>query len=716
MSNRCILLLGALLYSGAAAAHEETLPEIIVPGHVQEALTHTVKVTPDMQGLTAPDAAALIRSLPGADYNDNGPLSGQTQYRGMYGPRMNVRLDGMHINSGGPNWMDPPLHYIPMVLLDSLEMTRGIAPVSQGPGIGGDIEATYLSSHYTDSDDYSSSGRITLGGHSVDGGYDVGGILAIANDRRRLHLLGSRERGHNRDAGGGDIADTGYRRSFIGAGLGLRLARQDLALDYRRSMTGASGNPVLPLDIEFLNTDLLQLRQSGDIGGFDLQTRLGYTHVAHRMTNYRLRPAPDFSSLPLPPFIGSDRRYVNAGSSGLGYSLQAGHDLAGGRLTLGVDGHLDKNSASVHDPDVAPFFITNYNAARSNTYGVFAQWQAAVAARIKLELGLRYDRVEMNSGVVDAQPANLPMAAMPGTPPYAVRMLRDRFNAADRSRSDNNLDWVARINIVAGPATVIELGLARKTRSPSYIERYSWIPLEVNAGLGDGNNYVGAINLRPEVSHQAELGVEWQGDSASFTPRLFYRRVHDYIQGVPVTDMLVRAVSANAGSDPAPLQFANVDAELYGADALFGLRLGRDWRLNGSVSYTRGRRTDVHDDLYRISPLHGRLALQYRSGNWSATVEGVAYAGQHHVSRVITGNSAVGDSHAIPGYAVVNLHGDYAVIGGRLLLRAGVENLFDRDYTDPLSGFNRVPGGAVPVGERLHGAGRNVYAGLTWKW
>ena len=48
-----------------------------------------------------------------------------------------------------------------------------------------------------------------------------------------------------------------------------------------------------------------------------------------------------------------------------------------------------------------------------------------------------------------------------------------------------------------------------KTRAPSYIERYLWIPLNVNAGLGDGNNYIGNIDLDPEWSNQFELGLDW---------------------------------------------------------------------------------------------------------------------------------------------------------------------------------------------------------------
>ncbi|HBU61039.1 MAG TPA: TonB-dependent receptor, partial [Oceanicaulis sp.] len=67
----------------------------------------------DLAPATAPDAAGLAARLPGAALIDNGALSGQVQYRGLYGSRVAVRLDGQAFHSGGPNLMDPPLHYAP---------------------------------------------------------------------------------------------------------------------------------------------------------------------------------------------------------------------------------------------------------------------------------------------------------------------------------------------------------------------------------------------------------------------------------------------------------------------------------------------------------------------------------------------------------------------------------------------------------------------------
>lgn len=167
-----------------------------------------------------------------------------------------------------------------------------------------------------------------------------------------------------------------------------------------------------------------------------------------------------------------------------------------------------------------------------------------------------------------------------GTPPRAVFMLREGVNVADRRHSDNNLNWVLKGRYQATDNLVVELGFAQKMRSPIYQERYLWIPLQANAGIGDGNNYVGNPGLDPEQSRQIELGFDWVLGDFYFSPRFFHRNVHDYIQGIAATNMAVIGISANANGDPTPLIFANTEAEFSGIELTFGTRINSNWRVD----------------------------------------------------------------------------------------------------------------------------------------
>ncbi|MBL4544406.1 MAG: TonB-dependent receptor [Oceanicaulis sp.] len=166
-------------------------------------------------------------------------------------------------------------------------------------------------------------------------------------------------------------------------------------------------------------------------------------------------------------------------------------------------------------------------------------------------------------------------------------------------------------------------------------------------------------------------------------------------------------VSAMNG-DPTPLRFSNVDARLYGIDADFGLVLTPSWRLDGVLTYVRGERDDVDDDLYRITPASLRLSATYEQAVWSATVETLMVAEQDKVS-------AENSELETPGHVVLNAYGRWAV-NDRVSLSAGVENILDQPYRDHLAGYNRNSGLGVPVGERLPGAGAGVWLRLNTRF
>ncbi len=697
----------------AAAANAQQIPEITVFDRAQGDDRYDVT---DAITFTGADPTMLLNGVPGAAANNNGPLSLQAQYRGMFGPRVNVSIDGLGVVSGGPNWMDPPLHYMPAGLVDSMVMQRGIAPVVAGSSIGGTVQARTVRSEFNGEDEFHLHGRVGAGGATANDSTELSGIIAIANDRHRLHLLGAMEDGDDAESGRGTISATSYERDTVGLGYGLRLSGNDfVAVDYMRTDTGNSGNPVLPLDIEFFETDRFTLSGEFSPGAVTLRARVRVIDIDHRMNNFELRDAPDFSQLTLPPFQGEDRRFVDATASGVTWRLAALMEAAGGTLTVGTDGGVESHDAQVGDPDVAPFFITNFNDAESTTTALFAQWEGLVAPRVGIEAGVRYARVAMEADAVDAQPAQLVDMGMfgPGTPPFAVWTLRNRFNDGLRSATDNNLDLVFKADYEVATELTMGFGLARKVRSPSYIERFLWIPLEINSGLGDLNNYVGDVGLSPEVSYEAEFGLAWESDRAYASPRVFLRRVDDFIQGVATTDMPVVAVSGNANGDPTPLQFANVDAQFYGVDLAFGMRFSDQWRLDGTLSYVRGERRDVTDDLFRIMPLNGQLRLAWERANWSLGLDMTAAATQERISEVIVGNEPRSDNDAVPGYAVFGLSGRWQGPSG-LSVMGGVDNLLDHFYASAASGFNRVGGGAAGLGDRLPALGRNGWLRVQW--
>lgn len=682
-----ILLIGLFTITQSAYASHDDMEELLVSAKKDTRefeLTDTVDI--------GADSGKLLRRAPGANLNSNGPLTGIAQYRGMYGSRISTHVDGAVLSAGGPNWMDPPLSYAPAAMLESLLVYRGIAPVSAGQEtIGGAINATTWSGDFTDGG-MEITGRVRGGVESISEGYLLSGGVVVANSQHRLKLSGFRETGNDAEFHDDKVLPTEYERQRFDIGYGFRFKDHTLQLDYGRNDTGDSGTPALPMDIQYIDSDLFRLRYDFHGNQYAVNARLYYSDIDHGMSNFHLRQAPANRAL--------WRRNIASGEN-IGFSLMA--DIQGWKF--GIDGHDEKHNSNIDNPNNALFFVDNFNNAKRQITGVFAERQQTLGDDYLLELGLRYNNVAMDADVVNDTPAIL-------IPP--ATLLRDRFNAADRSFTDHNIDWVAKLYYQATSAMRLYSGLSRKSRSPSYQERYLWLPLEATAGLADMRTYTGNLEIEKEIAHELELGFDWSHKTLSFSPRIFYRDVNNYIQGTASTDMsavmFVNMMNAmNATNNAGPLQFNNVDATLYGFDADWRFSINDQWSVDGVLSYVRGKREDINDNLYRISPLNTLVALHYNSVNWGASLETRLYDSQNKVS-------ASNSEQATDAYALLNLQA-YWNVAATIKLGLSIENITDEDYNDHLGGYNRVRGNPdIAVGSRLPGYGRNFSARIDYHW
>lgn len=644
-------------------------------------------VEPPQQIALPADAAAIAARTPGGALVGNGALSGQLSYRGLTGQRVLGRVNGQRFATGGPNAMDPPLHYAPSILVEAIEVARGVAPVAQGPSLAGAVNAQLVQAHYTGSSEVTAQARFASQYRTVDDSYALGGLVALSTNQWRVGVIASREQGDDYEFPGGTAVGTSYERNLYGIHAGYRLGEGEVWAEYRRSETDPSGNPPFAMDIIYFDTDFVQGGYRGELSdNVHLDLRLGHVAVRHLMDNQTLRQ---------PPAPRARATFADADTSTAEAALRFG--TATGYVEVGGDMELVDKFVRITDPTNANFFLEAQPNLQSDRFGGYLQWRGSVGA-VEAELGARLDHTSQSAGEPELGSAV----------PMGPRNLANMFIAADRTYDATTVDAVLRAWMPLEAVTP-RMTLARKQRVPSLLERFGWLPTEASFGLADGNIYVGNLALEPETAWIAEVGVDFDGDFASFRPTLFYRRVDDYIQGVPfdatvgVVDTPVEMV-ANMNGDPTPLQFANVDAELWGVDLDFALRPVDFLELSGTASFVRGERRDIADNLYRVSPANLRLSAVWQDERWALGAELFAAAAQEEVSLT---NSEISSD----GYAVVGLFGRFALLP-EVTLEAGVENLFDTTYQPHLAGRSRVGASDVPQGERLPGYGRNAWIRL----
>lgn len=683
----------ALVSSPALAEHDGPDPlvdVIVVTGERDAAIEDAIQ--PDGQPIVAPDAANLVARAPGASLIDNGSLSGQVQYRGSFGDRVLVRVNGQRFGSAGPNWMDPPLHYAPMVLVDRIELDRGISPVSKGPGLAGGVDAVLKSTDFASGTAFRLTTDIGALYRSVDNSYAVGGLVGVSNENWRFGAIAAWEEGEDYRFPGGTVSPTSFERLTYGAHAGFRSGAGEFSLEYRRQETGPTGNPPFAMDIRYFDSDFVRLGAKVDLSGnAALMANLGYVTIAHLMDNFSLRPAAN------PMMLRATYADADTLTGDLALELRTGT----GTLTLGADLEYGTKQVRITNPANSDFFLTSLNGIETSRHGGFVQWRGG-AGPVEAEIGARIDRHGLSAAAPETG------SAVPMGPTMLARM----FAASNRDWSETTYDVAARLWADLGGVRP-RLNLARKTRVASPLERFSWLPTEASAGLADGNIYVGNPALKNETMWIAEAGFDLDTARYYLRPTVFYRRIDDFIQGIPfdatvgVIDSPVEVVAAMNG-DPTPLKWANVDAELYGADLDFGAVLAGPLRVDGVASYVRGKRRDIADNLYRIAPPNIRLGLSWDAGRWSLTAEGHAVAKQDRIS-ASNGEVPTG------GYVLANIYGGIDLAGG-LRLDAGIENLFDRSYVEHLAGYNRAFGSDVAVGDRMPGTGRSGFARLRLRY
>lgn len=196
-------------------ANELLTDTIIVTAAKTDSLQADTQSPPEQVAIPA-DAAGIAARTPGGALVQNRPLSGQLSYRGLFGERVLGRINGQRSASGVPNAMDPPLLYAPSILVDRIEITRGTAPVSQGPSLSAAVNAQLVGTRFSDTGELAANAYAAGQYRSVDNSYAIGGQIGIATPRWRLGVIGSREEGEDYDYAGGTAAGTSFERQLYG--------------------------------------------------------------------------------------------------------------------------------------------------------------------------------------------------------------------------------------------------------------------------------------------------------------------------------------------------------------------------------------------------------------------------------------------------------------------------------------------------------------------
>ncbi len=686
------------------------------------------------------DAAQMLSNTPGLSFYTGGGVSSLPVIHGFNDDRNTIVLGGIPITASCANHMNPPLSYIDPGAIGSVEVITANVPVSKGgDAIGGSIIvlprapvfATPASTLVTkgpapvdgpQGPGVIASGSISSSFRSNGGGFRLSGHANVATDHFALDYDGSWAKSGDYHAGGGaKILSTMYDAENHVARLSYKNDDQLISFRYTYQNIPYQGFPNQQMDMLGNNANTFDLSYKGGFDWGRLEAN-AYYHVTQHYMNF----LTDRGFGPPTPTTGMPM-YVN--DQDYGYKIKAETNVSKADLIrVGNELHMQRmnewwTGMAMMAPWMGPNNFINLNNAQRNVLSTYAEWEHRWNKEWSSLIGLRNDTVWMNAGNVQGYDnVDCAMGGPPGCG-GAMNVLwyqtdSAAFNAADRARTFVNFDVTALTRYNPSDAAAYEFGYTLKQRAPSIYELYAWssgmMSSEMIGWFGDGNGYVGNLNLKPETAHTISLTGQWSDPTKQLwtvkaTP--YYSYVENYIDvDMPAT------INGHANTGMA-LQFANHDAQLAGFDlsgralVLPGSAIG-DVSISGVAGYNYGRRLDGYY-LYHMMPFNAKAALED-----AVLVGGGKLTGAFEVRAVAakTDVETLRNEPSTPAFAVMNLRGSYEY--QNLRFDFGVENLADKLYYEPLGGIDIADneGRGTPWGLPLAAMGRNIYGGMTVKF
>ncbi len=622
----------------------------------------------------ATGTADLLKDIPGVSVSTNGGQSALPVIHGLADDRNKILVDGMPITSACPNHMNPALSYIEPSAVAQVDAIAGITPVSMGgDSIGGTIVVQSATPVFAaPGEGLHTEGSLSLRARSNNKsfGQALSGTAATENFSLRYHADHDKA-GDYHDGNGDRIAASMYERSSHDLTLGVKAGDHLFTVQGGQKYTPYEGFPNEYMDMLWNRSHFLNGRWQGAFSWGELDSRVYYQNVQHYMN-----------------FLGDRTNYSAAvgmpmytEAMDIGYSVGATIP-AGKRDTFKIGHELHRFTLDDWWPPVAgmagmsPDTFWNIADGERTVIGTYGEWDAKWSERWSTQLGIRNDIVVMDTGKVRGyNRANNNYAAD-----------ADAFNAQDQRKVDINWDLTAQTRYEASQSNTLDFGYARKTRSPNLYERYSWstggMAMRMVNWFGDGNGYVGNLDLKPEIAHTLSMSSEWR-DAAKKSWRLKVTPYYTYIQDYIGVDKIGTTVY-NTRTLVNRLRFANHDAQVYGIDVSGQADLWQDTGygsglIKGYVGLSQGQQINTGESLYHMVPVHADITVEHKLGGWTNSVEMKLMGPKNDTDPLRLEQST-------PAYAVFNLRTGYE--WENLSMSVGVDNVFDKQYYDPLGGVD----------------------------
>ncbi len=574
--------------------------------------------------------------------------------------RLSTTIDGMKIFYACTDKMDPVTSYVESGNLQSISLNSGLDGNPQATGnIGGSLDLKLRKAGF-DNDPFHASASA---GHEWNGHVQVyGADAALSGHRAYLNAGTFYRHANNYKVGGGDeLQFSQFQKVNVFTNAGLRLAEKDmLEATFIFDRATDVGYPALNMDVAKAEGLITSLSYKHLFRNANWETKAYYNHITHEMDDTK---RPDVQiHMDMPGKSWTSGVYSLLTTSHKQHDLALNYDLYYNRLFADM---------TMYPGGAAPMYMVTWPDVGTLNTGVAVTDNVSIGRNQSLRLSAKvaWQQQRLNNeegyhalkvffpGMTDAYHQTTGRIAAN----YQLSIVNCQFN----------------------------LGAGWGSRAPTVTEAYGYY---LNNTF-DQYDYIGNPSLKNESAVELNGAVKWHPTervNVALDGNVFL--FSNYIIGQFETRLSPMTVGAEGVKVYGNISHATIA----------NISLSWDWQIteqlrwNKKVSYSSGRDADG-DALPLISPIswQSEWIYQYQRFQAQATIKGNARQSNY--------GEKYGET-AAKAWTIVNLSAAYqfSIVNYQLSIRAGVENLFDKQYAT-YADWNHIPQ-----------KGRNIYMNLTF--
>ena len=672
------------------------------------------------------DTGDILNNFLGTNSIKNGGFSSLPLLQGLSDDRIKVKIDGMDIISSCANHMNPPLSYTSPANINDIDVLAGLSSVSQGgDNIGGVINIKSNVIKFSENTSMKSSGKLQTFFKSNNDAAGLNLSLSQFNQDTALKYFGSFVEANNSFAGssfknaGLAASDRGYLAGdeigstrFKNQNHKFTIAKKDQNQFYEATLSYQDSPyqsfPNQRMDSVGNTNYQINIRHKVDYVWGKVNSQVYYDDTNHKH-NFADDKKFTYTSM------GSTSFGMPMESDGKTFGVSVDTDYfmsdmstvkIGAELQLyGLDDKWESNSSGEGMMSGNNFY--NINNGERDRFDLYTQLDRVWSNNWLSSVGLRYGMVKTDAGEVQGYNNTDMMGSNQATDSAA-------FNNSDRSKTDHNIDVSILSKFTPKKSSSIEFGYTMKTKSPNLYQRYTWstwtMAANMNNLFGDGNGYVGNVNLKPETAHKIGFLIDHQDLNGDwmFKVNPFYSYINDYIDA--------ENTSASRSDGYRNLKFHNHDATIAGIDIAAKRQIFKNTSLGNydlfaKFNYQRGRNLDNSTDLYNLMPANLSLGLNHAKNNWKNSFVVKLVDKKDKVD-------TVRQERETSSFAVADFYTSYQLQSFEVA--GSIENIFDRMHDNPLGGEYIGQGATMSTGvsratgTQTPGIGRSINISIAY--